>query len=133
MRIAGHNVLAIAVAAIVMYGLGAAIYGLLFSAQWQAATNFNKDDYVGLEWRMALSPVMPILIATGLSIVQKWRNQSGLSAGAVAGFTIALVFLVPVLLYSFVYSTESEIVLAIDTLHMFLISIVGGAIIGAWK
>lgn len=133
MRYGGHNILAIGVAAIVMYALGAAIYGFLFAAQWQAATGFSEADYAGLEWRIALSPVMPILIATGLSVVQKWRNQSGMTAGAVAGFTIALVFLLAGRLYSFVYSAESEIVLAIDALHLFLISMIGGAIIGAWK
>lgn len=133
MRFQGHNVLAILVAAAAMYAIGFVIYGLVFSQMWQDAVGYDAADYAGLEWRMALSPVMPILIAIGLSLVIKWRNAAGWMGGAVTGFWIALFFLFAARLYNFAYSAESETVLALDGAHLFLNAIVGGAILGAWK
>jgi hypothetical protein len=133
MRVRGHNILAILVAAVAMYAIGALIYGLFLSAAWQAATGYEPAQYAGLEWRMALSPVMPILIAIGLALIVQWRGVVGPVAGAKTGLIAALFFLFPARLYNFVYSPESPNVLCIDTLHLFLLAAVGGAIIGAWR
>jgi hypothetical protein len=132
MRINGHNILAIALAAIVMYGVGAAIY-TGFSQQWMAWSGVTEESFAGQEWRMALSPVMPILQAIGLSLAIKWRGAAGWMGGAATGFWMALCFVFASRLYMFVYSVEQPGLLGIDTVHLFLINLIGGAIIGAWK
>lgn len=132
MRYAGHNVLAIIVAAIVMYAIGALIYGVVFAQAWQAMTGITMMA-AGEEWRMALSPLMPLLQAIGLSLVIKWRAQPGMTAGAVTGFMMALFFVFASNLYFVAYYQQQLAVTAIDALHLFTINIIGGAIIGAWK
>ncbi|MGE0828287.1 MAG: DUF1761 domain-containing protein [Hyphomonadaceae bacterium] len=133
MRYQGHNILAIIVAAVAMYAIGAIIYGALFGEYWMQLSGVTKDSFAGEEWRMALSPIMPILQAIGLSLVIKWRNAVGWLEGAASGFWMALFFVFASRLYMFVYSTEPSALLGLDTVHLFLINMVGGAIIGAWK
>ncbi|MGE3250363.1 MAG: DUF1761 domain-containing protein [Hyphomonadaceae bacterium] len=133
MRFQGHNALAIVLAAVVMYGIGALIYGVLFSQQWMAMQGVTEDSFAGQEWRMYLSPIMPLLQAIGLSLVIKWRNGAGWVNGALTGFWMALFFVFASRLYMFVYSAEAPGLLGLDTLHLFLINMIGGAIIGAWK
>jgi len=133
MRYQGHNLLAILAAAVVMYLIGFLIYGLMFEAQWQAMSGYTQESFAGQEWKMALSPIMPLLIASGISLANKWRAQPGWMAGAVTGFIVALCFVFASRLYTFVYSPEVIGMLAIDSAHLFLVSVVGGAIIGAWK
>ncbi len=133
MRFQGHNVLAVIVAAALMYGVGMLIYGVLFSQQWMALSGVTEDSFTGQEWRVALSPVMPLLLAIGLSLVIKWRNAAGWMGGLATGFWMALFFVFAARLYGFVYSAEPTALLGIDTLHIFLINMIGGAVIGAWK
>ena len=133
MRFQGHNILAIIVAAALMYGIGFVIYGVLFSEQWMALSGVTEDGIAGEEWRMALSPIMPLLQAIGLSCVIKWRNAAGWMGGLATGFWMALFFVFAARLYGFVYGAEPTGLLGIDTLHLFLINMIGGAVIGTWK
>jgi hypothetical protein len=133
MRINGHNVFAIAAAAVAMYAVGALIYGVLFSAQWMQLTGYSKDSFAGQEWRMALSPIMPALIAVGLSLTIKWRAAAGWLPGALTGFWMGLLFAFAARMYNFTYGTEQPGLLAMDGAHLILAAMVGGAILGAWK
>jgi len=134
MRVMGHNVLAILVAAIAIYAIGFVIYGLLISPdQYMAMAGLSEEDVTAGQWKMPLGVVMPILLAIGLSLVIKWRNRPGWMAGAVAGVLVALFFLFTERLYGFVYSAEDGQLLLLDTAHAFATAIVAGAILGAWK
>jgi Protein of unknown function (DUF1761) len=133
MRVNGHNVLAILASAVAMYAIGFVIYGVVFEQQWQQLSGVTEDSFKGLEYRMAFSPVMPILMSIGLSLVIKWRDAPGLMGGATTGFLMALFFVFATNMYTFVYGVHPAALLGIDGLHLFLINIVGGAVIGAWK
>lgn len=134
MRVMGHNALAILVAAIAIYAVGFLIYGLLLSEAWVAASSYTATELESGMSKMPLGAIMPILMAIGLSLVVKWRNQAGLAAGAMAGLLVAAFLVGPQFLYGYVYSPAGgETLLGIDTLHAFLSCIVGGAILGAWK
>lgn len=134
MRFQGHNVLAILVAAIAIYAAGFLIYGLVLGDAWVAASGYTKAEIETGMSKMPLSPIMPILIAIGLSLAIKWRNKPGWMAGAVTGLLMAAFFLFPERLYGYVYAPAGGgILLSIDTLHLFLSGLVGGAVLGAWK
>ncbi len=133
MRVNGHNVLAILAAAVAMYAVGFVIYGLLVSDLWMQLSGVTQADFAGQEWRMALSPVMPILMAIGLSLTIKWRAALGWTGGASTGFWMALFFVFASRLYSFAYGTEHPGLLGIDAAHLFIGCVLGGAIIGGWK
>lgn len=133
MRAGRSNVLAILVAAAAIYAVGFVIYGLLVSDLWMQLSGVTKADFAGQEWRMALSPVMPLLLAIGLSLTIKWRAAAGWMGGASTGFWMALLFVFASRLYSFAYGTEHPALLGIDAAHLFIGCILGGAIIGGWK
>lgn len=133
MRVNGLNVLAIIFAAVAMYAIGFLIYGVLFTELWMTLHGYTKDSFAGQQWKMALSPAMPILLAIGLSIACRWRGALGLMGGVRTGFLVWLFFLGSTAMYAFVYSTAPSLLFAIDALHLFLISVVGGAILSVWK
>jgi hypothetical protein len=134
MRFMGHNALAIAAAAVAIYAVGFVIYGLLIPAeQYMAMAGITEAEVTAAQWKMPLGVVMPILVAIGLSLVIKWRNQSGWMAGAVTGLLMALFFLFAERLYGFVYSAEDGQLLMVDAAHAFVTAALAGAILGAWK
>lgn len=134
MRYQGHNLLAILVAAIAIYAIGFVLYGLVFEQAWVAASGYSEEEIETGMSKMPLSPIMPILIAIGISLAIKWRNKPGAMSGVVTGLLMAALFLFPERLYGYVYAPAGgEAMLAIDTLHIFVTGLVGGAVLGAWK
>jgi hypothetical protein len=134
MRVMGHNALAIFVAALVIYAIGFLIYGVVLSDAWVAASGYTEEELQSGMSKMPLGAAMPILMAIGLSLAIKWRNQPGWMGGASTGFWVALFLVAPQFLYGYVYSPAGgETLLGIDTLHAFLACIGGGLVLGAWK
>jgi hypothetical protein len=109
------------------------MYGVVFEQMWMQLAGVTEESFAGEEWRMALSPIMPILQAIGLSLVIKWRSAAGWMSGMATGFWMALFFVFASRLYSFAYGAEVPALLGLDALHLFLINMIAGAIIGAWK
>lgn len=133
MRLAGFNLGAVALAAIAIYAVGFVTYGLLFQAQWMLWSGHAEADFTGQEWRMALSPVMPILIAVGLAWllrslkVTQWKRAVGV------GLAAGLFFAVSDRLYGFVYGVEPVQLLALDAGHQIVCFVVGSAVLGLMK
>lgn len=135
MRFGGHNILAIALAALVIYGLEFLLYGLAIQpAQFQAMSGMSVEqgEAIGLS-RMPFGIVMPVLAAIGLSLVIKWRARPGLASGAMAGLLMALCFGFGSRMYGYVYGPHTEAYLAIDLARYVVTYAAGGAIIGAWR
>ncbi|MDZ4776302.1 MAG: DUF1761 domain-containing protein [Alphaproteobacteria bacterium] len=136
MRVGGQSILAILAAAVAIYLLGFLIYGLVFSEMWQGFHGYTKESmetlFAGKEWRMALSPVMPLLIAFGMAKVIGWRGQKGLVPGVRTGLVVGVCFLIASRMYGFVYGPEPEGLLIMDSLHMLAGALIAGAVIGAW-
>jgi hypothetical protein len=133
MRVFGLKPLPIIVAAIGVYAIGAMIYGFLFSQQWMTLAGYTEASFKGQEWRMALSPIMPILIVIGVGIMMKAQRATGLAAGIKLGASVGLFFLIPARLYIFVYGIEPAALLALDCAHLLLNGVVAGAVLGAMK
>lgn len=135
MRIAGHNVLAILLAAVAVFAIGFLTYAVLFEAQWQAWTGITPDSVAAENqgWRMALMPVMPILTAIGMSFVVGWRGVRTAGGGAVAGLIVGLFLVVGTRLYGLAYSFEDVRVFYLDSAHLLVNCIVAGAIVGAMR
>jgi len=136
MRVGGQSILAVLAAAVAIYAIGALIYGLVFSEIWQGLNGYTKDNmatiFAGKEWRMALSPVMPLLVAFGLAVLMGWRGQKGPMVGVQTGLVVGMCFLFASRMYIFVYGPEPEGLLLLDSLHLLAGAIVAGAILGAW-
>lgn len=133
MRIMGLNVVACLVAAVAMYAVGALIYGALFSDLWMRLTGYTPELLAPHMWKMALSPVMPIVGAVGIALAIRWRKAEGPLAGAATGALVFLLFSFTARLYNYVYGPEPAGLLALDAAHLLGSHLVGGAILGAMK
>lgn len=133
MRIMGLNVVACLIAAIAMYAVGALVYGVLFSDVWMGLSGYTPELLAPYMWKMALSPIMPILGAIGIAVAIRWRKAEGPAAGAATGVLVCLFFAFTARLYMYVYGPEPEGLLALDAAHLFASYAVGGAILGAMK
>lgn len=130
MRMMGHNVLAIIVAAIAIY----AIEFLIFAAAMSPEQYTSLSGYSGGDMsRMPFGIVPPVLAAIGLSLAIKWRNKPGWTAGLMTGVYMAICFAVAVSFYGFVYGPNTPEFLAIHFGHFVVCYGVAGAILGAWR
>lgn len=133
MRVMGHNVFAVAVAAIAIWLLGFLIYAVLFAEQWMVWMELTDAQKDGDNGRMPFMLVMPVLQAIGLSLAIKWRGQTGWLAGMTTGVLMAVCFSIAARMYGWVYSFEVNELFGLDSLHYLLTHAVAGAILGAWK
>lgn len=132
MRMMGHNVLAILLAAIAIYAIEFVIFAVLMTQeQYTALTGYpvSGEDMA----RMPFGAIPPILAAIGLSCVIKWRNAPGMMGGLMTGVLMAIFFGLGVSLYSFVYGPNSPTFIGVDAAHFIVCYGVAGAILGAWK
>ncbi len=86
--VVGDNWLAIAAAAVAFYAVGFIIYGAVFSKLWMQLSGFTKEQLAPHTWKMAVSPIMPILTAIGLAIILKLAHVDNLATGLVVTFQI---------------------------------------------
>lgn len=133
MRVAGINIIAVAIAAIAFYMVGFVFYGLLFSEAWMTMAGFTEDDFAGQEWRLALGPVMPIVMSAGLAWLFKLAPVAGAVPGAMRAVIVGAVFAVPPIAYDVAYGLDSLALLALDGAHLITAFAVAGAIVGAWR
>lgn len=131
--VAGDNWLAVVAAAVAFYAVGFLIYGALFSKQWLALSGYSKEQLKPHAWKMALSPLMPILTAIGLAILFKLAHVANIATGVVIAFEIWFFLILSTRLYSFVYSPEKLGLLIMDAVHLLLGFLVAGAIIAGWR
>lgn len=130
--IVGDNWLAIIAAAVAFYAIGFLIYGALFSKLWMQLSGYTKEQLAPHGWKMALSPIMPILTAIGLAIILKLCGVTDLMTGLTITLEIWLFVVVSTRLYSYVYSPEKPGLLVMDAIHLLLGYAAAGAIISAW-
>jgi hypothetical protein len=132
MRMMGHNVLAIVLAAIVIYAIEFVIFAVLMTPEQYNAMSGYPPAADSMA-RMPFGAIPPILAAIGLSLVIKWRNTPGLMGGLATGVLMAVFFGVAVSLYSFIYGPNSPAFIGIDAGHFIVCYGLAGAILGAWK
>jgi hypothetical protein len=130
--IAGDNWLAILAAAAAVYAIGFVIYGALFSKLWMSLTGYTKEQLQPHQWKMAISPIMPILTAIGLAIVFKLARVDNMATGIVLAVQVWFFIVLSTRLYSYVYGPEKPGLLAMDAIHLLLGYLAAGAIIAGW-
>ena len=132
-RIFGHDLLALIAAAIAIYPVGFIIYGLLFQELWMELAGVTEADFAGQEWKMALSPIMPILTVLALAKLIKLTGKSDLMGHLKVGFLAWLGFAFTALMYGWVYSADYALALFVmDSAHL-LIGILLAAAILVWR
>lgn len=130
--IVGDNWLAILAAAVGFYAVGFIIYGAVFSGLWMKLSGYTREQLKPHMWKMAVSPVMPILSAIGLAIILKLARVDNLATGLTITFEVWFFLILSTRLYSFVYSPEKPGLLAMDAIHLLLGYLLAGGVISAW-
>lgn len=134
MRVMGHNVLAIIVAALLIYAIEFVIFALLISPeQYMAFTGVTPEQVEGGMARMPFGIVAPLLAAIGLSLTIKWRNAPGMMGGVTTALLMAVLFAFGTSLYGYVYGPHAESYLPVNLAHFLVAWGAAGAVLGAWK
>lgn len=129
------NYLAVFVAAVAYWLLGALWYGVLFNKPWMAL------EHMTIEQAQSVSPVIPyivsflleLLIAYSLAQLCLWRNANTLSRGAAVGVLVWIGFVGPIALMNYMFEMRPKTLFAINEFYPLAGLLLMGAIIGAWS
>lgn len=138
MDFANVNYLAVGVAAIASFGLGALWYsGPLFMKSWQKELGFT-DEYLqggNMAKIFGTSFVMMLLMALGMGLMIQGHGPSDTmnwSQGLQHGLFVGLLFVATSMAINVLYQRRSLKLWLIDSGYQVLFLAVQGAIIGAW-
>ena len=129
------NYLAVIVAAIAYWLLGAIWYGVVFGEAWMAL------EHMTAEQARSMNPVLPylitlalnMLIAYALAQVCIWRNANTLGRGASVGVLLWIGFVGPVTFTTYMYEMRPKELFAINQFYPLAGFVLMGAILGGWK
>ncbi|WP_019961566.1 DUF1761 domain-containing protein [Woodsholea maritima] len=133
MRVLGHDLFALIGAVLAIYLVGMMWYGFVFSELWMSLMGLTEADLGEGMWKMALSPLMPILKALLLALIFHRTGTSGLVAQLKFTALIWLAFPLTTLAYQYVYWPDYPLALfALDGGHVLVSSLAGAAVL-AWR
>ena len=128
------NYVAVFVAALAYWVLGAVWYGLLFGKAWMALENITpaQASGAGTAAPYVITFVLNLVIAFVLAQICAWRNASTAARGAALGILIWIGFLGPVTYTTYMYEMRSKQLYAINEFYSLVGLCLMGAILGAW-
>jgi hypothetical protein len=131
MDISGVNYLAVIVAAVAGFAVGAVWYTFLFSKAWIAAVGISEEQMKqgGSPVPFILSAIAYLVIATFLSALLAPATIAG---GAVAGFLAWLGFVLTTTAVNYAFPGRKYELTLIDTGHWLAAMVIMGGILGAF-
>ena len=128
------NYVAVFVAALAYWVLGAVWYGVLFGKAWMALEHVTPDQAsgAGTAAPYIITFVLNLVIAFVLAQICAWRNASTAARGAALGILIWIGFLGPVTYTTYMYEMRSKQLYAINEFYSLVGLCLMGAILGAW-
>jgi hypothetical protein len=132
MSFAGLNWIAIIVAAIAAFGVGAAWYGVLFSKQWLAAVGKTEAEIRANATPVpyVVSGVASIVMAAVLSALMHALAQATIAGGLWLAFLIWLGFVLTTMAVNNGFAQQKRELLVIDSGHWLAVLLVIGLILG---
>ena len=142
MAFAGMNYLAVVLAAVAAWLVGAAWYGVL-AKPWVAAQGKTMEEFKAQQDTMRASSVAyaPFIIAFLAELVMAWMlagvlghlgpGQVTVRNGVITAFFLWLGFVVTTMAVNYAFGARKPMLLAIDAGHWLAVLLVEGAIIGA--
>ena len=128
------NYVAVLVAAIAYWLLGALWFAVLFSRPWMALENITPEQTGGS------NPIVPYIISFILNLVIAfvlaqlcaWRNANTAARGAALGILIWIGFVGPITYSTYMYEMRPKQLFAINEFYPLVGLCLMGAILGAW-
>ena len=128
------NLLAVAVAALSGFVLGALWYGPLFGKQWMAASGVTETDikHTNFPRLYLITLLLSFVSAYVLAHVVARFGAHSLAGGAEAGFWMWLGFIVTVQLTDALFNRGRLRVMVLDAGYRLVWAVMMGVIIGVW-
>lgn len=136
MTFAGINYIAVVIAALAGFGVGAAWY-MVFAKPWMAAVGKSEAD---LAAPTGLRRQMPFVIAFVALLVMAWMlagvighvGEVTIWRGVVSGFFVWLGFVITTMGVNHAFQDAPPSLTAIDGGHWLAVLVIQGAVIGAF-
>lgn len=131
-----HNWLAVLVAAIAYFGLGAIWYGPIFGKQWIQLTGINMDDpnaKKGVGAIMAGSFVCMLISVVALSTIMQLHQATGWISGLKFGLLVGVFFNSMAISINYLYNKKPLMLYVIDCVYQSAGLGIAGIILGVWK
>jgi len=128
------NYVAVFVAALAYWLLGAVWFAVLFSKPWMALENITPEQASGMN-RIApyiISFILNLVIAFVLAQLCAWRNANTAARGAALGILIWIGFVGPVTYTTYMYEMRPKQLFAINEFYALVGLCLMGAILGVW-
>jgi hypothetical protein len=128
------NYVAVFVAALAYWLLGAVWFAVLFSKPWMALENITPEQASGMNpiAPYIISFILNLVIAFVLAQLCAWRNANTAARGAALGILIWIGFLGPVTYTTYMYEMRPKQLFAINEFYVLVGLCLMGAILGAW-
>lgn len=138
MELSNINFLALIVAAIASFGLGAIWYSpLLFAKAWQREAGLSEETLKKANMAVVFgsSFLLIFLMNFGLAIILQGHATRDLTAlsGMIYGLLIGLFFIATSYGINMIYQRKSFALWAIDSAYQVLYLGISGLILGAWR
>jgi hypothetical protein len=130
----GINYLAVIVAAVVAFGIGAVWYTLLFSRLWMEALGVTKEEMQqkgGSPLPFLIAIVSYLIMAWVVAVIMEsiWRGSADFGDGILAGFILWLGFTLTTTATNYAFPGRKAALTLIDAGGWLVIAVVMGAII----
>lgn len=129
------NYLAVVVAAIAYWILGAVWFGLVFGKPWMALEHITEDQARNMPnpWLpYVISILLNLLIAFVLAQLIAWRSATTAARGAALGIFVWIGFVGPIVYTTYMYEMRPHALFAINEFYPLVGLCLMGAILGAW-
>jgi fluoride ion exporter CrcB/FEX len=128
------NYVAVFVAAIAYWLLGALWFAVLFSRPWMALENITPEQASGMNpiAPYIISFILNLVIAFVLAQLCAWRNANTAARGAALGILIWIGFVGPITYSTYMYEMRPKQLFAINEFYPLVGLCLMGAILGAW-
>jgi len=128
------NYVAVFVAALAYWLLGALWFAVLFSKPWMALEHVTPEQASGMNpiAPYVISFILNLVIAFVLAQLCAWRNASTAARGAALGILIWIGFVGPITYATYMYEMRPKELFAINEFYPLVGLCLMGAILGAW-
>jgi fluoride ion exporter CrcB/FEX len=128
------NYVAVFVAALAYWLLGALWFAVLFSKPWMALEHITPEQASGMNpiAPYVISFILNLVIAFVLAQLCAWRNASTAARGAALGILIWIGFVGPITYSTYLYEMRPKELFAINEFYPLVGLCLMGAILGAW-
>jgi len=130
MQIFHVSPLAVLIAAVAQWLLGALWYGFVFKARWKTLVGIPEDAKPANAWfPMVVSFIANVILSVVLAHMVKWSGGTTMSHGIYVGAICWAGFMAPVMFTEHIFEKRPAKLFAINAAYWLLAMMIGGGIL----